>query len=184
MGCYPVSVVLNGLLPLQRPDQGVFTSSVLWLLGITPSVGLNMGFTPSVGLKIGLNMGFTPSVGLNIGFTPLVVYLFGLYPICVLVEGLYPHPWFVWRAFSPSVIWLKGFTLTVFWFISRDVTPNKEYWVFVLRCRATSFLDLPNLVSTVLPLYYPMSFIHVHAFMHIQHAYKYHSCMVALSVLF
>ena len=101
-----------------------------------------------------------------------------------LVEGLYPHQWFGWRALSPSVVRLKGFTPTVFWFISRDVTPNKECWVFVLRCRATSFFDLPNLVSTVLPLYYPMSFIHVHSFMHIQHAYKYHSCMVALSVLF
>ena len=85
---------------------------------------------------------------------------------------------------SPSVVWLKGFTPTMFWFISRDVTPNKECRVFVLWCRATSFLDLPNLVSTVLPLYYPMSFIHVHSFMHMQHAYKYHSCMVALSVLF
>jgi len=156
MGCYPVSVVLNGLLPLQRPDQGVFTSSVLWLLGITPSVGLNMGFTSSVGLKIGLNMGFTPSVGLNIGFTPSAVYLF----------WALPHLWFGWRALSPSVVCLKGFIPTVFWFISRDVTPNKECWVFVLRCRATSFLDLPNLVSTVLPLYYPMSFIHVHSFTH------------------
>ena len=56
--------------------------------------------------------------------------------------------------------------------------------MFVLRCRATSFLDLPNFVSMVLPLYYPMSFIHVHSFMHMQHAYKYHSCIVALLVLF
>ena len=73
--------------------------------------------------------------------------------------------------FTPSVVCLKGFT------------PNKECRVFVLRCRATSFLDLPNLVSTVLPLNYPMSFIHVHSCMHMQHAYEYHSCMVALSVL-
>jgi len=95
-----------------------------------------------------------------------------------------PHR-LVWiRALSPSVVCLKGFTPIVFWFISRDVTPNKECRVFVLRCRATSFSDLPNLVSAVLLLYYPMSFIHVHSFMHMQHAYKYHSCMVALSVLF
>jgi len=119
-----------------------------------------------------------------LGFTPSVVWLKGFIPIRGLFEGLYPHPWFVWRALSPSVVWLKGFTPTVFWFISRDITPNKEYWVFVLRCRATSFLDLPNLVSTVLPLYYPMSFIHVHSFIHIQHAYWYHSYMIALSVLF
>jgi len=71
-------------------------------------------------------MGFTPSVGLNMGFTPSVVYPFGLYPICGLFGGLYPHPWFVWRALSPSVVWLKGFTPTVFWFISRDVTPIKN----------------------------------------------------------
>ena len=140
MDVYLFNDIINGLLPLQRPDQGVFTSLVLWLLDLTPSV----------------------------------VYLF----------GLYPHPWFVWRALSPSVVCLKGFTPTVFWFISKDVTPNKECRVFVLRCRATSFLDLPNLVSTVLPLYYPMSFIHVHSFMHIKHAYKYHSYMVAFSVLF
>jgi len=110
--------------------------------------------------------GFTPSVGW-IWVLPHQWYIFfGLYPIRGLFEGLYPHPWFVWRALSPSVVLLKGFTPTVCWFISRDVTPNKECWVFVLRCRATSFLDLPNLVSTVLPLYYPRSFIHVRSFMH------------------
>jgi len=68
MGSYPVSVVLNEFLPLQQHDQGVFTSSVLWFLGITLSVGLNMGITPSVGLDIGLYMGFTPSFCLNMGF--------------------------------------------------------------------------------------------------------------------
>jgi len=116
------------------------------------------------------------------GFIPSMVWLKGFIPICGLVEGLYPHPWFVWRALSPSVVCLKGFTPTVFWFISRDVTPNKECRVFVLRCRATSFLDLPNLVSTVLPLYYPMSFIHVHSFMHMQHAYIsfMHGCIISL----
>ena len=173
MGCHLFSIMINGLLHLQWPDQGVFTSSVLWLLGFTPSVGLNMG----------LNMGLTPSVvwiwasphqfGLNMGFTPSVVWIWFL-----------PHQWYIFLGFTPYVVCLKGFTPTMFWFISWDVTPNEEYWVFVLRCRATSFLDLPNLVSMVLPLYYPMSFIHVHSFMHIQHAYKYHSCIVALSDLF
>ena len=124
MGCYLFSIMINGFLPLQWPNQGVFTSSVLWLLGFTPSVGLNMGLTPSMvwiwalphqwfeygpNPISGSNMGFTPSVGLNMGFTPSVVYLFGLYPICGLFGGLYPHPWFVWRALSPSVVCLKGF---------------------------------------------------------------------------
>jgi len=153
MGCHLFSIMINGLLPLQWPDQGVFTSSVLWLLGFTPSVGLNMG--------------------LNMGLTPSVVWIWFL-----------PHQWYIFLGFTPYMVCLKGFTPTMFWFISWDVTPNEEYWVFVLRCRATSFLDLPNLVSMVLPLYYPMSFIHVHSFMHIQHAYKYHSCIVALSDLF
>jgi len=105
MGCHLFSIMINGLLPLQWPDQGVFTSSMLWL----------SGFTPSVGLYIGLNMGFTPSVGLNMSFTSSVVYPFGLYPIRSLFEGFYPHMWSVWRALSPSVVCLKSFTPTVFW---------------------------------------------------------------------
>jgi len=125
-----------------------------------------------------------PIVWFEYGLYPINWFEYGFCPICGLFEGLYPHLWFGWRALSPSVVCLKGFTPTVFWFISRDVTPNKECRVFVLRCWSTSFLDLPNLVSTVLSLYYPMSFIHVHSFVHMQHAYKYHSCMVTLSVLF
>jgi len=164
MGCYPFDEWINGLLPLQCCDYWALPHQLVWIWALPPISWFENGF--------------------EYGLYPIGWFEYGFYPICGLFEGLYPHLWFVWRALSPSVVCLKGFTPTVFWFISRDVTPNKECWVFVLRCRTTSFLDLPKLVSTVLPLYYPMSFIHVHSFMHIQHAYKYHSRMVALSVLF
>ena len=94
MGCHLFSIMINGLLPLQWPDQGVFTSSVLWLLGFTPSVGLNMG----------LNMGLTPSVGSNMGCTPSVGWIWAL-----------PHQWFEYgpnpisgsnMGRTPSVGWI------------------------------------------------------------------------------
>jgi len=114
MGCHLFSIMINGLLPLQWPDQGVFTSSVLWLLGCTPSVGWiwalphqwfeygpnpisgsNMGRTPLVGWIWALphqwfECGLYLISGLNMVFTPSVVYLFGLYSIRGLFEGLYP----------------------------------------------------------------------------------------------
>jgi len=144
MGCYPVSVVLNGLLPLQRPDQGVFTSSVLWLLGLTPSVGFLYGLYPISWFKNGFEYGLYPIVWFEYGLYPILWFEYGfeyglypiswfenrfeygLYPIGWFEYGFYPisgisfwafypHPWFVWRALSPSVVCLKGFTPSFGW---------------------------------------------------------------------
>ena len=164
MGCYLFSVMIKEFLPIQCCDYWVLPRQLVWIWALSHSVGL----------KMDLNMGFTSSVGLNMGFTPCVVCLKGFIPISGLFEGLYPHQWFVWRALprqcfdsSPEML-----------------PPIKDAECLYCGVGLLPFLDLPNLVSTVLPLYYPMSFIHVHSFMHIQHAYKYHSCMVALPVLF
>ena len=87
-----------------------------------------------------------------LGFTPSVVCLKGFILIRGLFEGLYPHQWFVWKALRRQCFGS-----------SPEMLPNEDYWAFVLRCRATSFLPcLVNLTIILSYKFHTCSFIHAY----------------------